>query len=92
MELARGELREETGLDAAEIVLAGRLYQACGYATQSYAVCLARNLRRSEAKLEATEQDLITRAFRLAEVLAMVENGTIKDAAALGLLKLKGML
>jgi ADP-ribose pyrophosphatase len=95
LELARGELREETGLDAAEIVLAGRLYQACGYATQSYNIYLAKNLRRTEAKLEATEQDLIARAFPLAEVLAMVENGIIKDAgtvAALGLLKLKGML
>jgi ADP-ribose pyrophosphatase len=93
--LARGELREETGLDAVEIVLAGRLYQACGYATQSYNIYLAKNLRRTETKLEATEQDLITRAFPLAEVLAMVENGIIKDAgtvAALGLLKLKGML
>jgi ADP-ribose pyrophosphatase len=95
LELARGELREETGLDAADIVHVGTLYQACGYATQSYNIYLAKNLRRTEAKLEATEQDLVTRAFPLAEVLAMVENAIIKDAstvAALGLLKLKGML
>jgi ADP-ribose pyrophosphatase len=95
LELARGELREETGLDAAEIILAGNLYQACGYATQSYNVYLAKGLRRVEAKLEATEQDLITRAFATAEVLAMVQNGVIRDAgtvAALGLLKLKGLL
>lgn len=93
--LARGELREETGLDAAEIVHVGTLYQACGYATQSYNIYLAKNLRRSEARLEATEQDLIARAFPVAKVLDMVDNGIIKDAstvAALGLLKLKGML
>jgi ADP-ribose pyrophosphatase len=95
LELARGELREETGLDAAEIVHAGHLYQACGYATQSYNIYLARKLRRTEAKLEATEQDLITRAFATEEVLDMVQQGVIKDAstiASLGLLKLKGLL
>jgi ADP-ribose pyrophosphatase len=95
LELARGELREETGLDAAEIIHAGNLYQACGYATQSYNIYLARNLRRAEAKLEATEQDLVTRTFDSAEVLDMVQQGIIKDAstvAALGLLKLKGLL
>ena len=95
LDLARGELREETGLTAGEILHIGCLYQACGYATQSCNIYLARNLRRTEAKLEATEQDLITHVFPLAEVLAMVENGIIKDAgtvAALGLLKLKGML
>jgi ADP-ribose pyrophosphatase len=93
--LARGELREETGLDAGDIVHAGHLWQACGYATQSYNIYLARNLRRAEAALEATEQDLITRAFPIAEVLDMVQQGVIKDAstiAALGLLKVKGLL
>jgi len=95
LELARGELREETGLDAAEIVHVGNLFQACGYATQSYNIYLARHLRRAEAKLEATEQDLITRAFDTAAVLDMVQQGVIRDAstvASLGLLKLKGLL
>jgi ADP-ribose pyrophosphatase len=95
LELARGELREETGLDAAEIVHVGKLQQACGYATQSYNIYLAKHLRRVEAKLEATEQDLITRAFPVAEVLDMILRGTITDAstvASLGLLKLKSLL
>jgi ADP-ribose pyrophosphatase len=95
LDLARGELREETGLDAAEILHVGHLYQACGYATQEYDVYIARNLRRREAALEATEQDLITRAFPAAEVEEMVRSGVIKDAgtvASLGLLKLKGLL
>lgn len=95
LELARGELREETGLDAGEIIHAGYLFQACGYATQGYNIYLARNLRRAEAGLEATEQDLITHAFATEEVLDMVQQGVIKDAstiASLGLLKLKGLL
>jgi ADP-ribose pyrophosphatase len=89
LELARGELREETGLDAGTLVHAGYLYQACGFATQAYNIFLARDLHPAEAKLETTEQDLITRAFPVAEVLDMVETGVIKDAttvAALGLL------
>jgi ADP-ribose pyrophosphatase len=93
--LARGELREETGLDATEIVHVGHLWQACGYATQSYNIYLARGLRRSETRLEATEQDLISRAFPVAEVLEMAQSGVIKDAgtvASLGLLRLKGLL
>jgi ADP-ribose pyrophosphatase len=95
LELARGELREETGLDAGEIIHAGHLYQACGYATQSYNIYRARDLRRAKAQLEATEQDLITRAFPVEEVIEMVAQGVIKDAstvAALGLLRLKGLL
>jgi ADP-ribose pyrophosphatase len=79
--LARGELREETGLDADEIVHAGNLYQACGYATQSYNIYLAKNLRRVEAKREVTEQDLIARAFPDAEVLDMVQQGSSRTPA-----------
>jgi ADP-ribose pyrophosphatase len=95
LDVARGELREETGLDAQDIVHVGRLLQAPGYATQAYDIYLARDLRPSEAALEQTEQDLVTRAFAGADVLAMVRDGVIRDAttiAALGLLKLNGLL
>ena len=94
-EVARGELREETGLDAGEMIHAGHLFQAGGYATQAFNVYLARNLRRATAALEPTEQDLIARAFPAEHVLDMVRHGEIKDAstvAALGLLRLKGLL
>ena len=92
---ARGELKEETGLEAGEIVHAGHLYQACAYATQGYNVYLAKDLRRTGARLEASEQDLITRPFPVADVLDMVHRGVIKDSntvASLGLLRLKGLL
>jgi ADP-ribose pyrophosphatase len=95
VDVARGELREETGLEAGEIIHAGHLYPAHGYSTQSYDVYLAKDLRRTKTQLEATEQDLVTRAFPLAEVLDMVQRGALKDGttvAALGLLRLKGLL
>jgi 8-oxo-dGTP pyrophosphatase MutT (NUDIX family) len=35
MEMARGELQEETGLDAALMTYVGHLFEACGYANQA---------------------------------------------------------
>jgi 8-oxo-dGTP pyrophosphatase MutT (NUDIX family) len=95
LEVARGELREETGLEAAEMVHAGHLFEAYGYATQGYHVFLATGLRLGEADQEHEEQDLVTGVFALAEVERMIRDGEIRDAgtvAALGLLRLKGLL
>jgi ADP-ribose pyrophosphatase len=95
LEVARGELREETGLDAAQMTYAGHLFQGYGYATQGYHVFLARGLRRGAAEREHEEQDLLTRLFSFPEVVRMIQAGEIKDAttiAALGLLLLKGEL
>jgi ADP-ribose pyrophosphatase len=95
LELARGELREETGLDAAEMLDAGHLFQGYGYCTQGYNVFLARSLRRGEASLEPEEQDLISRDFPLATLERMIRDGEIQDAtsvAAFGLLRLKGLI
>jgi 8-oxo-dGTP pyrophosphatase MutT (NUDIX family) len=95
LEVARGELREETGLDAAEMAYAGHLFQGYGYSTQGYRVFLARGLHRGEADQEPEEQDLVTLAFAVSDVERMIRDGEIKDAAtvaALGLLRLKGLL
>ena len=95
LELARAELREETGLEAATMAHAGRLFLGYGYSTQAYDVFLATGLRQGERGLDHEEQDLVTRAFAVAELEAMVREGVIVDAttvAALGLLRLKGLL
>ena len=95
LEMARGELREETGLAAAEMIHAGRLYEAYGYATQAYDIFLATGLRPVAAVREHEEQDLVTRDFPLAEVERMIREDEIRDAAtvaSLGLLRLKGLL
>ncbi len=93
--LARGELREETGLLAERMDLGGHLFQACGYATQSFHIFLARGLSHTERELDDEEQGLITRRFPWTTLLDMIRDGTIKDAttiASLGLLRMKGML
>jgi ADP-ribose pyrophosphatase len=95
MEMARGELREEAGLDAAKMTYVGHLFEACGYSNQAFHIFLASGLRRGTADLEREEQDLVTRDFALSEVERMIRDGEIKDAttvAALGLLRLKDLL
>jgi 8-oxo-dGTP pyrophosphatase MutT (NUDIX family) len=94
-ELAQRELREETGLEASAMTYAGNLLQGYGYATQAYHVFLATGLRPGPVRLEHEEQGLISRPFALADVEGMIRDGTIRDAttvAALGLLRLKGLL
>jgi ADP-ribose pyrophosphatase len=95
MEMARGELREETGLEAALMTYIGHLFEACGYANQGFHIFLATGLKHGEANLGHEEQDLVTQDFALSEVERMIRDGEIKDAvtvAALGLLRLKGLL
>jgi ADP-ribose pyrophosphatase len=56
---------------------------------------LATGLRPSPASRDAEERDRVSGAFAAAEVERMVRDGEIKDAttvAALGLLRLKGLL
>jgi ADP-ribose pyrophosphatase len=92
LDIARGELREETGLEAEEMVYAGHLFEAGGYCTQGYHVFFATRLKQGRASREHEEQDLVAHAFPVPEVDAMIVDGIIKDAttvAALGLLRLK---
>ncbi len=95
LELARAELREETGLTADTMVHAGHLFECYGYSTQGFDIYLARGLKPGQVDREHSEQDMISRAFPVGDVLGMVTNGVIKDAATvatLGLLRLKGLL
>jgi ADP-ribose pyrophosphatase len=95
LDLARAELREETGLTAETMVPVGHLFECYGHSNQGFNIYLAQGLKAGEARREPTEQDMISRAFPVDEVLAMITNGIVKDAAtvaALGLLRLKGLL
>jgi len=94
---ARRELREETGLEADSLTEAGQLFLAAGFSTQAYRVYLATGLRPAApgAGPDREEQDLVARAFPLAEVERMLREGVIRDgttAAAFGLLRLQGLL
>ena len=93
--IAAGELREETGLVAASMRHAGILYQGAGYSNQKGHVFLATGLVQDATEREVTEQDMVTRRIPLSEVEAMIRDGRIVcmvSIAAIGLLRLKGML
>lgn len=95
LKLARAELQEETGLLAETMIPVGHLFECYGYSTQGFHIYLAQGLTGGEVSRERTEQDMISRAFPIEQVLAMITDGAIKDAAtvaAIGLLRLKGLL
>jgi 8-oxo-dGTP pyrophosphatase MutT (NUDIX family) len=93
--LAAGELREETGLVAGQMIYGGEMFQGPGYCNQRGHVFLATNLQQGDTEREVTEQDMICRDFALAEFEAMIRDGTIREAmtiSAFGLLRVKGLI
>ena len=91
-ELARGELREETGLVAGRLELLARIYIAYGFLTQPMHVFVGTGLTQLDAQPENAEQDMVHASFTWSDFHRMVEDGEIADAqtlAALSLLRLK---
>jgi ADP-ribose pyrophosphatase len=82
-ELARGELREETGLDAAKMTLLGSMWIAYGFARQKQYVFLATGLTETEKDLDPEEHDLIVRSASIEEFEQMMLDGTIQDGCTL---------
>lgn len=94
-DLARAELKEETGLSANELTHAGHLFQAYGYSNQGFNVFIATGLTKGEQDLDPGEQGMICRSFSFSQLTDMIAVGQIKDAttlAVLGLLQIKGLL
>jgi 8-oxo-dGTP pyrophosphatase MutT (NUDIX family) len=82
-DLARGELREETGLEAAEMVRLGELWVSYGFAKQKQHVFLATGLTESARKPDAEEHDMIVRCVSVEEFEEMMLNGVIRDNCTL---------
>jgi len=90
-ELARGELREETGLIAASMTCLGSLWIAYGFARQQQYVYLATGLTRAGADPDPEEHDLVLRSASVPDFEQMLVDGTIQDGctvAAWGLYRL----
>jgi ADP-ribose pyrophosphatase len=95
IDVARGELAEETGLLATSLVRAGEVFQGAGYSNQRGHVFLATGLRHGEARREISEQDMTTHRMPVETLEAMIRRGEILDAitiAAFALVRLKGMI
>ena len=82
-ELARGELKEELGLDAAEMTYVGWLWIAYGFLRQKQHVFLATGLNHTEKDPDPEEHDLIVRCVPVEEFEEMMLNGTIRDNCTL---------
>ena len=80
-ELARGELKEETGLHAAEMTCLGFLWIAYGFARQKQHVYLATGLTMTERDPDDEEHDLVIHTKTLAEFERMLLDGTIRDTS-----------
>ena len=86
-ELARGELKEETGIEAAKLTHLTDLQIAYGVMNQKHHVFLAEGLTVGEPDPDPEETDLALHRFSVAEFEQMLLDGTIVDnctAAAWG--------
>jgi ADP-ribose pyrophosphatase len=91
-DLAKAELREETGIIAHSMEHIGHLFLAYGYSNQGYNVFMASALEHASQDLDTEEHGLAARFFSISDVESMIVQGNIKDAttvAAFGLLKLR---
>ncbi len=90
-ELARGELKEETGLTAKRMTFLSTLQIAYGVMNQKHYVFLAEGLTMGESDPDAEESDLIVRRVKVSEFEQMIVGGIIVDncsVAAWGLYRL----
>lgn len=82
-ELARGELKEELGLLAAEMVYLGWLWIAYGFTRQKHHVFLATGLTETEKEPDPEEHDLIVRSLTIDEFESRMLDGSIRDNCTL---------
>ncbi len=82
-ELARGELREETGLRADRMDYLGWMWVAYGYAHQRQHVFLATGLHPGESSPDPEEHDLQVHRVTVAEFEEKLRDNTITDVCTL---------
>jgi 8-oxo-dGTP pyrophosphatase MutT (NUDIX family) len=89
-DIARRELAEEVGLQAAELVELLLIDVSKSVTDEVGVVYLARGLTRCDRHLDDSEADLELRRLPLDEAIAWAMNGTITDVISIaGLLKLR---
>ena len=83
LELARGELAEETGLRAERMTRLASPWVAYGAMHQVQHVFLAEGLSQGETKRDAEEHDMTVHRVSVAEFEAMVLDGRVRDSCTL---------
>jgi 8-oxo-dGTP pyrophosphatase MutT (NUDIX family) len=82
-ELARGELKEETGLHAESMVCLGQQWIAYGFTRQKQYVFLATGLSQVEKEPDEEEHDIVVRSVPIAEFEQMMLDGEVRDCCTL---------
>jgi ADP-ribose pyrophosphatase len=82
-ELARGELREELGLNAATMTYLGSTWIAYGFTRQKQHVYLAAELTHVEQEPDPEEHDLVVRCIPISEFEQMMLDGVVRDGCTL---------
>jgi len=92
---ARGELLEETGMLAAEMIAVGRMETNASYMRQTLHIFLATGLEKREQALEPGELGLTVHRLPISEVEQLIRDGRLTNEhtmAAFCLARLKGMI
>ena len=82
-ELARGELKEETGLRAERMIYLGAHWIAYGFTRQKQHVFLATGLEQSESDPDEEEHDIVVRSMPVSEFEQMMVDGKVRDGCTL---------
>ena len=82
-ELARGELREETGLKAEKMIYLGAQWIAYGFTRQKMHVFLANELQEAEVEPDEEEHDIIVRSMLVSEFERMILDGQVRDSCTM---------
>jgi ADP-ribose pyrophosphatase len=82
-ELARGELKEELGLLADQMIYLGSIWIAYGFAKQKQHVFLAAGLTSTEKDPDPEEHDLVAHLVSIRDFEKMMLDGTIQDGCTL---------
>ena len=82
-ELARGELKEEIGMDAAEMTYLGWRWIAYGFTKQKHHVFLASGLTDAQKDPDPEEHDLVVHCVAVEDFERMMLDGTIRDNCSL---------
>lgn len=81
-QVAAGELREETGLEAGSIIKVGYQKLAQGYSAQGYHIYLATDLQYRGQQLDNEEYGLTARRMPVSAFMDLILAGNISDATS----------
>ena len=82
-ELARGELKEETGLHAEKMTYLGAHWIAYGFTRQKQHVFLATGLLQAESEPDEEEHDIIVLSMPVSKFEQMMVDGRVRDGCTL---------